>query len=147
VLEIVETLSNEKEEQDALRSEAEKTILRFIAAIVLADGQYRSGEKGLVSFLVDWTAKEGGEARYLNEYAAKWSETSDEIPKFFEAAVRYDVANDTDAARTILRNIQLIGNNVCACDSRGGPKERAIVQRFLALLETYSSEGRSSIGR
>jgi hypothetical protein len=49
LLELVETLSDGKAEQDALRDDVEKTILRFIAAIILADGLYRDGEKDLVS--------------------------------------------------------------------------------------------------
>jgi hypothetical protein len=73
----------------------------------------------------------------LNEYAAKWAETSTEVPNFFNAAARYDSSNKTEIAPAILRNIQLIGNNVCACDARCGALERGIVQRYVVLFESF----------
>jgi len=146
LLELVESLGEEKAEREALRENAEKTILRFIAAIVLADGQYRDGEKALLALLVDWKAKPGGESRYLNEYAAKWAETSTQIPNFFTAAVRHDFFNKTEIALAMLRNIQLIGANVCACDARCGALERGMVRRYVLLLENHIDRAQFSTG-
>ena len=137
LFELAERLGDEGGGQDTLREDAEKTILRFIAAIILADGQDRDGEKTLVALLVDWKSKPGGEFRYLNEYAAKWAETSTQVPNFFNAAVRHDFSNKTEIARAMLRNIQLIGNNVCACDAKCGALERGMVRSYVSFLESF----------
>lgn len=137
LFESVEQLSDEEAEKETLRKNAEKTVLRFIAAIILADGKYRDGERALVAQLVDWTAKPGGEHRYLNEYAARWTETSTQIPRFFDAAVKFDIKRQTNIARAMLRNIQLIGNNVSACDGKCGETGRRMVRDYLRLLDEF----------
>jgi len=135
LIDLVESLSRVKMEQEALRKEMEGTVLKFVAAIVLADGEYRDGERDFIALFVDSKALPGGEYRYLNEYAAKWAETSTQLPDFFHAAIRYDSANKTGIARAIVRNVQLIGNNVCASDGTCGTLERGIVQDYVVLLE------------
>ena len=135
---LTELVGSSEAERLSLRDEAEQTILRFIAAIVLADGEYRDDEKVFVSLMVNWKTKAGGEARYLNEYAAKWAETSMQIPQFFRSAVDYDCSHETCIAQALLREIQPIGNNVCACDARCGPLERGVVRDYIAFLENFA---------
>jgi len=47
----------------------------------------------------------------------------------------------------MLRQIQLIGNNVCACDARCGAAERGMVQKYVVLLENFIEESKFSIGQ
>ncbi len=125
------------EKQESFREEAEKTILMFIAAIILGSREYRPAERSFLSLLVNWQDKPGGEARYLNEYATRWTETAKDIPQFFATAVRHDLLHRTAIARAMLCQIQLVGNNACVADGNACGARRDVVKEYLVLLEEY----------
>jgi hypothetical protein len=125
------------EEIGQLGEEAQKTVLMLIAAIVLSDQKYKPGEQAFLRLLVDLRDKPGGEIRCLNEYAAEWGEASMKVPHFFEVAVRHDTRHETDIARAMLREIQLIGNNACISDGSFESVEHETVKGYLAFLEEF----------
>ena len=127
----------EKEEIEGLDEEAQKTVLMLIAAIVLSDHKYKPAEQAFLRVLVDWQDKLGGEASYLNEYATQWTDASVRVPGFFQAAVQHDARHQTGIARAMLREIQLIGNNVCISDGSFEAVEHETVKRYLVFLEEF----------
>lgn len=125
------------EKQESFREEAEKTILMFIAAIVVASRKYEPEERSFLSLLVNWQDKPGGEARYLNEYATRWVKAAKDVPQFFAAAVRHDLVHETNIARAMLCQIQLIGNNAGVADGNACGARRDVVRDYLVLLEEF----------
>ncbi len=124
-------------EVQELREDAQKTVLRLIAAVMLADGSYDPGEREFIRLLVNWKDKPGGEMRYLNEYASEWAVKAREVPRFFKAAARRDANDGSDIAKTMLRRIQLIGNYASISDGKFEPSERQTVRDYVAFLENY----------
>jgi hypothetical protein len=139
LLELTEEIArhNSPENQESFREEAERTILMFIAAIVLASREYKPEERSFLSLLVNWQDKPSGEARYLNEYATRWAETAKDVPQFFAAAVRHDLVHETNIARAMLCQIQLIGNNAGVADGNACGARRDVVRDYLVLLEDF----------
>jgi hypothetical protein len=139
LLELTEEVAgqNSPESQETFRDEAEKTILMFVAAIVLASREYTPEAHSFLSVLVNWQDKPGGEARYLNEYAAKWENAHMVVPQFFTAAVQHDLVHETNIAHAMLCQIQLIGNNTCVADGNASGARRDVVKDYLALLEDF----------
>jgi len=139
LLELTEEVAehNSPESKEAFRDEAEKTILMFIAAIVLASREYTPEAHSFLSLLVNSQDKPGGETRYLNEYAARWQNAHNVVPQFFAAAVHHDSIHDTNIARAILCQIQLIGNNTCVADGNAYGAKRDLVRDYLVLLEDF----------
>ena len=139
LLELTERVAQESclNKQESFREEAEKTILMFIAAIVLASREYKPEERSFLSLLVNWQDKPGGEARYLNEYATRWLETAEVVPQFFAATVRHDLVHETNIARAMLCQIQLIGNNAGVADGNECGARRDVVRDYLMLLEEF----------
>lgn len=137
MLESVEyiTQNDTPERKEELQQEVQKTVLMFIAAIVLANRQFEPSKWPFLSILVDWRDLPGGEVRYLNEYATRWVESSKSAPKFFDAAIQFDSYNHTGIARAMLRQIQLIGNTVSASDGNVSPAELGTVSDYIAFLE------------
>ncbi len=131
-----------KAECEALLAEAQRTVLMLIAAIVVSDGQYASGEQAFIELLVDSRDHPGGVVDYLNEYAAAWASASNEIPQFIRAAVDYDKRERTCIAGKMLCKIQLIGNNACVSDGDFGAGEHHIVMRYLSFLESSIDQER-----
>ena len=129
-------------ESEALRSEAQSTVLMLIAAVMLADGEYDEGEREFIRLLVDWRDKEGGEISYLNDYAARWTTASMEVPEFYCAAVRRDVRDGTDIAWKMRCRVQLIGNYASIADGKFVASERETVRRYVAFLEDYANAWR-----
>lgn len=125
------------EGSEALRGEAQATVLMLIAGIMLADGKYDPQEQEFIRLLVDLRDKPGGEVSYLNEYAARWAKAAMEVPRFFQAAVRRDAGEGTDIARPMLRRIQLIGNYASICDGKFSVAEQETVKRYVAFLEDF----------
>lgn len=125
-------------ESQALREEAQSTVLMLIAAVMLADGQYDEGEQEFVRLLVDSRDKAGGEISYLNDYAARWTKASMEVPGFYCAAVRRDARDRTDIAWKMRCRIQIIGNYVSISDGKFAASERETVRRYVAFLEDYA---------
>ena len=142
LLELIDRIAqgDQPEKPETLRHEAQKTILMFMAAIILSNREYNPTQRSFLSLLVDCQDMPGGEARYLNEYAVKWIEASKQIPQFFEAALQHDSQEKTEIARAMLRQIQLIGNNVCASDGNVCAAERAAVRSYLMFLENLLEE-------
>jgi hypothetical protein len=139
LLELTEKVAaqNSHESKETFRDEAEKTILMFMAAIVLASREYTPGAHSFLSLLVNWQDKPGGEARYLNEYAARWQVAHKVIPQFFAAAVQHDLVHNTNIGRAMLCQIQLIGNNTRAADRNAYGARRDVVRDYLVLLEDF----------
>jgi hypothetical protein len=137
LLEIVELISIEPERRTYLREDAEQTILRLIAGIVLADGQFSSQEQDFLSVLINVEDKTGRQPRYLNEYAAKWNESRETVPEFFRVAREHDRSCQTKLTHSMVREIQLIGNNVAVCNFRTSKKGEAIVRQYVALLNEF----------
>jgi hypothetical protein len=139
LLELTEKVTHDEnpETQEAFREEAQRMVLMFIAAIIVASREYKPTERSFIALLVDCQNKPGGEIRYLNEYAARWAEGSNRIPQFFAAAVQYDSVHGTNTARAMLCQIQLIGNNTCVSDGNSCGSRRDIVKNHLALLEEF----------
>ena len=132
LLELVDSTAV-REDKEFLRAEAQKTVLMLTAALIMVDGKYNDGEQALVRHLVDYSDKPGGELRYLNEYASLWEVKSNVIPHFIHAAVRCD----RDIARSMLCEIQSIGNNVCVSGRNYQKKQREIIMNYMALLEVF----------
>ena len=126
-----------------LRDEAQETVLMLIAAIVLADNKYDAGEKAFVGLLVDWSQKPGGEAHYLNEYAARWKTTSLQVPHFIQTGADHDLLNSTEITKQMMSEIQLIGNNTCVSDGHFDASEHTLLQNYIAFLEEYVTARRS----
>ena len=140
VLEVFEAIesyakTDSPDKEQAFKDEAQKTVLMFIAAIILAGKNYNPAQRSFLSLLVNCEDLPGGEPRYLNEYATRWISASRIVPDFFEAAVRYDANHQTETARGILRQIQLIGNNACASDGCIRPSENQVVQDYVKFLD------------
>ena len=128
----------EYDARDSAVRDAEQTVLRFIAAIVVADGSLSSDEREFLALLVNTKENLGGDCSYLNEFAAGWHERSSRVPDFFERAVQHDIINKTSVARSMIREIQLIGNNICACDSRFGKREKSVVRDYISRLAEFA---------
>lgn len=139
LLELVDSISQNRlpEEREDFRSEMQKVILMLTAAIILADGKYMEGEHALIRQLVELGDTPGGELSYLNEYTSLWATAAREVPKFFRAAIDHDTSEDTDFARSILREIQRLGNHVAISDGKFRTKERGIVMKYVACLEEF----------
>lgn len=135
LLDLVDSVAQTDSEGDRerLRAEAKKTVLILTAAIIIADGKYEAAEQAFIRHLVDLSDEPGVELSYLNEYAAQWMTASIEVPCFFRAAV----ANGGDVARSMLREIQFIGNNICISDSEFQSKERESVAQYVKFLEDF----------
>jgi hypothetical protein len=118
--------------EETFSDEAEQTVLRFIAAIIVADGRLSEGETEFISILINSSEKSGGAVRYLNEYASKWRESYPAAPKFFKAAIE----QNTSAFR-IIQLIQTVGANVCVCDNCYGKNERKVVEKYISFLNDY----------
>ncbi len=127
----------DSDSREELIQDAEQTVLRFIAGIVLADRDYSLEEQEFLAILVNAKEKPGGIIRYLNEFAAQWREASSRAPVFFQRAVRHDIANGTSIARSMIREIQLVGNNICVCDARFRKQEQSIVHDYVSTLATF----------
>jgi len=123
------------DKEQEFKDDAQRTVLMFIAAIILADRNYNPTQRSFLSLLVNCGDLPGGEARYLNEYAVRWVEASKQVPGFFEAAIRHDADHQTEVARSMLRQIQLIGNNACAADGCVRPGQNQMVQQYIKFLE------------
>ena len=132
LLELVDSIAV-REDRGFLRAEVQKTVLMLTAALIMVDGKYNDGEQALIRHLVDYSDKPGGELRYLNEYASLWEVESKAIPHFIHAAVRCD----RDIARSMLCEIQSIGNNVCVSGRNYQKKQREIIMNYMALLEAF----------
>jgi tellurite resistance protein len=137
LLELIEYLakSDLPGKEDELKDEAQRTVLMFIAAIILAGRDYNPAQKSFISLLVNCEDLPGGEARYLNEYAVKWVEASKQIPAFFDVALRYDSSHHTDVTRSMLRQFQIIGNNACASGGNTSAAANQVVQSYIEFLE------------
>ncbi|MGA3267882.1 MAG: TerB N-terminal domain-containing protein [Verrucomicrobiota bacterium] len=137
LLELIDYLakSDLPDKEEELKDEAQRTVLMFIAAIILAGRDYNPAQKSFLSLLVNCEDLPGGEARYLNEYAVKWVEASKQIPGFFDAALRYDSSHHTDITRSMLRQFQIIGNNACASGGNTAAAASQVVQSYIAFLE------------
>jgi hypothetical protein len=108
----------------------------MIASIVLASHKYESGQWAFLSALVNWQDLPGGEARYINEYATRWTDIySKQVPDFFDRALRFDLSHQTAITGAILRQIQLIGNAVCAAGGSVTSAEKEIVRNYIEFLE------------
>lgn len=131
LLELVDSVAqvDEAADREKLRTEAQETVLMLIAAVIVADGKYEAGEQAFIRTLVNYGDKPGGEMGYLNEYAALWMTASKEVPNFLQAAVRCGVA------RSMLCEIQRIGNYTCISDGKFQERERKIVAQYVAFLE------------
>jgi tellurite resistance protein len=132
-------------ESQALREEAQSTVLMLIAAVMLADGQYDEGEQEFIRLLVDSRDKAGGEVSYLNDYAARWTRASMEVPGFYCAAVRRDSRDGTDIAWKMRCRIQIIGNYASIADGKFVASERDTVRRYVAFLEDYADAWREQM--
>jgi hypothetical protein len=139
LLELVERVAHGDgaEGSEALSGEAQRTVLMLIAAIVVSDHKYKSGEQAFLKLLVDWQDKPGGEVRYINQYATEWKVASEQVPRFFHAAAQHDARHGTGNARAMLRAIQLIGNNACISDGCFEPVEHETVKHYVAFLEDF----------
>jgi uncharacterized tellurite resistance protein B-like protein len=124
---------------EALRADAQTTILMLIAAVMLADGEYDPGEQEFLRLLVDLRDKPGGEVSFLNEYAARWAETAMEIPRFYRAAVRRDAGEGTGIGWKMRCRIQLIGNYASISDGKFAASEFETVRRYVAFLEEFAN--------
>ena len=112
------------EELEGMRDEARRVVFELCSTVILRDGKCDSGERELLDRLLNFGGE--GEIRYLLEYTAQWDETSKTIPRFFvEAATR-----DVDLVRSILCEIQFIGNNVAISDGDFQAVERKIVRNM-----------------
>ena len=132
LLELVDSTAV-SEDKELLRADAQKTVLMLTAALIMVDGKYNDGEQALIRHLVDYSDKPGGELRYLNEYASLWEVESKVIPHFIHAAVRCD----RNIARSMLCEIQFIGNNVCVSGWKFQQKQRKIIMKYVSLLEDF----------
>ena len=147
LLESVDQISqnDNPERQEELRQEVQKTVLMLIAAIVLANRQYDPARWPFLSILIDWRDLPGGEVRYLNEYATRWVEASKSVPQFYYAALQYDLGHHTGIARGMLRQVQLIGNTVCASDGSVSSMEMGTVKDYIEFLEEKIDSLRSQV--
>jgi hypothetical protein len=129
--------SDGAEDAGALAAEARSTVLRMLAAIVLSDRKYTVGEQAFIQSLLDVTDKPGGEMAYLNEYAEAWKTSGFTVPRFFQVAVRHDARHQTQLARAMLREIQLLGNNSSITDGSFGLVEHETVHNYILFLEEF----------
>lgn len=123
------------DKEQEFKSDVQRTVLMFIAAITLADRNYNPSQRSFLSLLVNCEDLPGGEARYLNEYAVRWAEASKQVPEFFEAALRHDANHQAEVAHSMLRQIQLIGNNASTSDGCVRPAQNQVVQQYIKFLE------------
>jgi len=139
LLELVDSvaLAQGGEELEILRTEAQKTVLMLTASIILADGRYDADEEAFIRHFVNLSDKPGAELSYLNEYATMWKSASMEVPGFFQAAARCDAYSSTDIANSMLREIQLIGNNVSIAPKKPQTKGQKFVADYVAFLENF----------
>jgi hypothetical protein len=135
LLESVESLSLETNANATLRINAEQTILGFIAAVIVADRRFSHSEEELLSTLLSFSEKHAGsQARYLTGYAAKWHESRKVVPLFLRCARRHDQESGTDMVGLILRELQLIGNNVSICSQGRSKQAERLVREYIGFL-------------
>lgn len=139
LLELVELAGRGRhaDEVGELKQEAQRTVLKMIAAIVMADQKYAEGEKAFVNLLVDWEKRRDGDVRYLTEHAEEWKRSFRLVPRFFEAAAEHDTRLHTDVARGMIREMQLIGDMACISDGHYEVTEHAVVRGYTDLLLEY----------
>ena len=118
-----------------LKDDAQRTVLMFIAAIIAADNSYNTGQKSFLSVLVNTDNFPGGEPRYLKEYAARWEEASKRTPKFIEVAREHDAQNKSDMVRSMLLQIQMIGNTAATSDGAASSARNRVVLQYIEFLE------------
>ena len=116
-------------ELDCMRDEAKCVVFELCSKVMLADGKFDSGERELLQRLVNLGEHDG--TRFLQQHTVRWDETSKTIPHFFKSAV----TQDPDTARSMLREIQFIANNVAIGDGDFQAVERQTVKDYLAFLE------------
>lgn len=133
ILEIVDSVAVNFGGGDDLRKEAENVLAMMISACVLADGNFGANEEKLISFAVPCLEGELDREKQLFNLAAGWEDASKKLPHFFVAAAEYNRAD----ARAILRELQLLGNNIAACDLRFTHHEQKFIQGYIAFLEHY----------
>jgi tellurite resistance protein len=119
------------EDLQGMRDEAKKLVIELCSTVILADGRCDSGEREFLHLLVK--LDEQRENRFLLEQTALWDGSSKTVPRFFEVAV----ARDPDLARSMLREIQFIGNNVAIGDGDFQAVERKTVRNYVAFLEKF----------
>lgn len=129
--------------REELRADAQKTVLMMTAAIIMADGKYDASEQVFIQNLVNLSDMPRGELRFLNEYASLWSIKSKDIPCFFQAAI---ILN-SNIARSMLCEIQRIGNYVSICDGALRPSKRKIVAQYVEFLENSIMEHEAELIR
>lgn len=136
LLELVESIvvDGDPQEIEELYAEAKQTIGRLCAVVVFADGDYGADEHTLIVHLLDMGADAESEVSDLNEWSLDWEDRSKRVPRFFQLAVLRG-----GDARSMLREIQFIGNNVCISDGVFEGKERIVVSQYVAFLEDYLS--------
>lgn len=125
--------------RDQMRLEAEHTVCMLTSAVILADGEYEPGEGLFIRHLFDVNQNQESEQdlRWLIEQSERWKAASQEIPGFVRAAVLCDAKQESETARSMLREIQFIGNNVAISDSEFQTTERETVSRYVAFLEDF----------
>ncbi len=120
-----------------LRFEAHETVLALMAHLITADGIYHPQEQAFLRQLVDFGQKPNAEAGFLRQYTEHWRQMETQVPEFFRIAVGSDIKHKTDAARDIMREIQLIANNCSVSDRQHAVSEKKVVQRYLRFLDAY----------
>ena len=138
-LELVDSASQDSgtENRKSLREEAEQTVLMFVAAVILSDGQYEPREQEFFRLFTNITGGTAKELTYLNESAGKWAGAAARIPSFFHAALKHDAKNGTSLAQMMMGELQLIGNNASISDKRFRAAEIKMVNSYLSLLEAF----------
>lgn len=124
------------EEVNVLLEEANETVLALIAAIVVSDQKYEAGEQAFFSVLAN-SQGNPREVQILREYAERWRTMGRQVPRFFKNALAYDASNKTGTAPSMMREIQLAGNNACISDGQFADVEHEVVRDYLALLDEY----------
>jgi hypothetical protein len=74
---------------------------------------------------------------FLRKYTERWRVMENTVPSFFRMVADCDLKNKTDAARGIMREIQLIGNNCSVTDQHFADSEMKLIRRYLRLLDDY----------
>ena len=133
------------EEISQLEIEARETVLNMIAAIILADKKYSEGEAAFVRLLMDGGQSPDVTMEILNNRAEAWLESCLHVPGFFQAVVEHDERLHTDLAHSMIREIQLIGEDVCICDGHYDASEHVVVQHYAGFLEQFLTERKGQV--
>ena len=120
-----------------LSQEAQTTVRMFVAASALADSALNEGEETLVQMFIKWDRNAGDQSSFLRDYGNKWEAQREQVPAFFDSALKCDRENGTQNARAIMRELQLIGNNVSISDGQFAEAEQASVKGYIAFLENH----------